>query len=83
MPAAVLVVEAVIGIVGEDVGCAGGCGVAGFVFETQQAIGERKIEPLLSTRVGVEGEVVGIAQVLEVGDGTGERVALRIQPSRM
>ena len=83
MPSTVFVVEAVVGVVGEDFGCAGGRSVAGFVFETQQTIGEREVGPLLSMRVGVEGEVVGIAQVLEVRDGTGEGVVSGFQPSRM
>jgi hypothetical protein len=55
-----------------------GCGVAGFVFETKQTVGEGEIEPPLTACVGIEGEVVGVAQMLEVRDGAGEGMALGV-----
>ena len=76
VPAAVFVVEAVVGEAREDCGRAGGCVVAGVVFVADEAVGEREIEPLLVRGgVGPEGEVVGIAQMIEVADDVREGVA--------
>ncbi len=78
VPATVFVTEAVAGVAGEYLGCAGGCGVTGVIAIADEAVGEREVEPGLSFGAGVEGEVIGVAQVLEVGDSAREGVACGI-----
>ena len=78
VPAAVLVVEAVVGEADEDLRRAGGGVVAGGVLVADEAVGEGEIEPGLLRGVGVESEIVGVAEVLEVGDDVGELVGLRV-----
>ena len=62
VPAAVLVVEAVVGEAGEDLRWAVRGVVAGVVFVADEAVGEGEIEPGLVGGVGVEGEVVGVSE---------------------
>ena len=68
MPAAVLVVQTVIGEADQGFGRAARVQIAGLVREAFQAVGEGKIEPAAVGRgIGPECQVVGIAQVVQIG----------------
>src|SRR5579875_1751012 len=73
MPAAVLVVEAVVGEADEGFGRAGGVLVAGRVAVADELVGEREVKPgLVGGWVGPEGEVVHAGDEDAVVGGFGE-----------
>ena len=77
VPAAVLVVQAVVRIAGEDLRRGRRVCVPGVVAIADEAVGEGGVQPCLVRRgVGVEGEIVGVAQVLQVGRRTSKGVSL-------
>lgn len=83
MPAAVLVAETVVRVGGEGLGWGGRMVVARIVTKADQLICQCGIEPGLGwfagpRGLGVEGEVIGIAKVFEIGNDPGEGVCAGI-----